>query len=79
MPLFIKLPGGRQLYAEWAGWARGARGIHATREGAEWIFWIGRLHLIYTPPLSWRRMAGGRSRDLASPRTGGRPGRAFTR
>lgn len=59
MSILIKLIGGRQLYIEVARWATPSGRCTVTREGSEWIVWIGRLHLIYTPP--WRRRFAARA------------------
>jgi hypothetical protein len=59
MSILIKLIGGRQLFVEFARWARPGGRWTITREGSEWIIWIGRLHLIYTPPWRCRYTARG--------------------
>ncbi|HYD98555.1 MAG TPA: hypothetical protein VEH84_04170 [Alphaproteobacteria bacterium] len=52
MSVFINLLWVGQLYVEFATWARPDRLFHARVEGRELFIWLGRLHLIYTPP-SW--------------------------
>lgn len=62
MSVFLAL-GGHRVFAEHALWASpGAFDIR--RENGEFVVWLGRLHLIYTPP-RWspppifRRKRGG--------------------
>ena len=49
MRLFIKLVR-RQIYVEYADWASPQRCYDAVRDNRELLIWIGRFHIIYTPP-----------------------------
>lgn len=68
MHIFLKLVGGRQFFLEVARWSDGGTGtlppFQTRREDGEWVVWLGRLMLIYTParwapPKTWTPPARG--------------------
>ena len=52
MTIFVRLGGGRQIYAELARWTRPDSldpWFEVRREPERWWLWFGRLMVIYTP------------------------------
>ncbi|WP_155524515.1 hypothetical protein [Oleisolibacter albus] len=62
MSLFISLGKGPKLFIEVARWAEAPRGLQVRRENGEVLFWLGRVHLIYTPA-RWRPAVRGPTFD----------------
>lgn len=70
MTIFIKLGGGRQVYAEVARWTRPdprTPWFEFRREAGEVILWFGRLLVIYTPA---RRYPAGAAHERAGSTSG---------
>lgn len=57
MAIYLELCG-RSLFVEIAYWASPDRPIDYRRENGEFLIWLGRLHIIYTPA----RWSAGRRR-----------------
>jgi|GEM_PF-4648457 len=61
MTIFVRLGGGRQIYAELARWTRPDSldpWFEVRREAGEVVLWFGRLMVIYTPARQGRRAYG---------------------
>ena len=49
---------GRSVFVEHALWASPDRFFDVRRENGEFVIWLGRLHIIYTPA-RWGPRSGG--------------------
>ena len=49
---------GRRLFLEHAQWASSGVGFDIRQENGEYLIWLGRLHIIYTPA-RWGPRSGG--------------------
>lgn len=70
MTIFIKLGGGRQVYAEVAAWTRPdprTPWFEVRHEAGEVVLWFGRLLVIYTPA---RRCRSGPAHERAGSASG---------